>query len=53
MGPTEKSRFTQQLIRETEGLFKEGVGRGLHLLELPTVPWGRCSVIVPAEASCL
>lgn len=41
------------MIRETEGLVKERVGRGIQLLWLPTVPWERCSVIITAEAPCL
>ena len=45
--------YTTVLIRETEGLFKEGVGRSIHGLQLPIAPWERCSVIIPAEASSL
>lgn len=55
-GPPLKKKikiYTTVLIRETEGLFKERVGRGIHLLQLPIVPWERWSVIIPAEASGL
>lgn len=42
--------YTTALIIETEEPFKEGVGRGSYLLELPIAPWERCCVIRPDDA---